>query len=207
MNKNKRNKLLKLLEELYPQPETELNFKNTYQLLIAVVLSAQCTDKKVNQTTPELFKKYPNFKSLITARVTSVEKIIRAINYYKTKSKNIIASAKKIEKEFKGKIPKTHEELITLPGVGRKTANVVLGELKVTPTFPVDTHVFRLSRRLGLSKSETVDKVEQDLMKLFAPSTWRFLHHALILHGRRVCKAQNPNCSECLLSQICPSRT
>lgn len=205
MTPKKRSQLLAILEELYPKASSELDFKNEYQLLIAVMLSAQCTDVKVNQVTPALFSKYPDFKSLGQARLPTVEKLIGAINYYKTKSKNIIATGKLIAAEYDSIVPKAMETLITLPGVGRKTANVVLGETGAAPAIPVDTHVFRVSRRLGLSQRNTTDKVEEDLMKLFPSETWRALHHRLIFHGRRVCKARSPLCTECALRSLCPS--
>lgn len=197
--------LLKLFAKDYPDPKTELIFKNDYQLLISVVLSAQCTDKKVNHVTPELFKAYPDFKSLGEAKKTAVEKIIKPINYYITKSKNIIETGKMVSAHYGGKIPTSHEEIVKLPGVGRKTANVVLGELGLEKTLPVDTHVMRVSARLGLSSGKNPDKVEDELKVQFAPETWRNLHHYLILHGRRICKAQNPNCEDCHLNKVCPS--
>jgi len=199
--------LLTSLAELYPNPHSELDFSNEYQLLIAVVLSAQCTDRKVNHVTPSLFQRYRDFKSLSQAKLVDVEAIIRPINYFKTKSKNIIETAKRVVQQHASTLPKTREELISLPGVGRKTANVVLGELGVEPSFPVDTHVFRVAHRLGLSEGRTPDAVEADLKRLFAPAEWRNLHHRFIFHGRRVCKARNPACALCVLHGLCPSST
>ncbi len=198
--------LLDKLKELYPEPKSELNFSDEYQLLVSVVLSAQCTDKKVNDTTPALFKKYPSFKQLAKADVGDVEGIIRPINYYKTKSKNIVSTAQMITTEHQGAVPRSMEELTSLPGVGRKTANVVLGELGIEPSIAVDTHVFRVSRRLGVAKGNTPAEVEQSLRRGFPSSSWRDLHHQLIFHGRRVCKARNPLCGECLLAMTCPSK-
>lgn len=198
--------LLDQLRILYPEPKSELNFNNEYQLLVSVVLSAQCTDKKVNDTTPALFKKYPDFKRLARAEVSEVEAIIRQINYYKTKSKNIVSTAQIITADFGGDLPRSMDELVSLPGVGRKTANVVLGELGIEPSIAVDTHVFRVSRRLGIAKGENPGEVEQSLRKGFPPASWRDLHHQLIFHGRRVCKARTPMCSECLLASACPSK-
>lgn len=206
MKPQTRARLLAILETLYPEPRSELDFSNEYELLIAVMLSAQCTDKKVNQVTPVLFKRYPNFKDLSRARVTDVATIIRPINYYKTKSENIVATAQRVTEEYRGKVPKTHEELTSLPGVGRKTANVVLGETGAVPSLPVDTHVFRVSNRLGLTSGKTPEAVERDLCALFPPTEWRNLHHRLIFHGRRVCKARNPDCELCELRKICPSK-
>lgn len=205
MNERDKGTLLKKFEALYPEPETELNYHNQYQLLISVVLSAQCTDKKVNEITPKLFKPFPSFEHLSKAGLKQVETIIRPINYYKTKAKNIIALSKKIVTEHHGKLPHSHPELVSLPGVGQKTANVVLSELGITPAFPVDTHVFRLARRLGLAKSETIEQVESELTRQFPPETWRPLHHWLIFHGRRVCKARKPLCSQCAIADLCPS--
>ena len=205
MQPKDRSTLIKILGQIYEKAESELLFNSGYQLLVAVMLSAQCTDKKVNQVTPLLFKDFPDFEALSKARISQIETIIRPVNYYKTKSKHLIEAAKMVLKEFKGKIPKTHEDICKLPGVGRKTANVVLGELGYVKTLPVDTHVLRLSNRLGLSNGKTPDAVERDLCRLFEPDLWRMLHHSLILHGRRVCKAQNPLCHSCRLSEICPS--
>ena len=197
--------LISALADLYPDPHSELDFKNEYQLLIAVMLSAQCTDKKVNQVTPELFNSYPSFKALSEAKLAQVEKIIRPINYYKTKSKNLIACAEKVVQEFSSKVPNTHDDLTSLPGVGNKTANVILSEKGVVPAFPVDTHIFRLAHRLGLSKGKNPDTVEKDLRKAFPSSEWRNLHHRIIFHGRRVCSARAPQCGACVLLKICPT--
>lgn len=206
MTPKKRLKLLETLEGLYPEPRSELNFSNDFELIISVMLSAQCTDVKVNQVTPILFKKFPSAARLAKAKLRDVEEIIRPINYFKTKSKNIIATSEILSSKYGGGVPSTHEELTALPGVGRKTANVVLGETGKVPALPVDTHVFRVARRLGLSEAKTTDGVERDLMKLFPPSEWRPLHHRLIFHGRRVCKARNPSCGECALRGLCANK-
>jgi len=198
-------KLLELLANAYPTPASELVFKNPYQLAVCVMLSAQCTDKKVNEVTPALFKRYPSFAELGRARVQDLEKIIRPVNYYKTKVRHLLETAKKVMDEFEGRLPQTHAELISLPGVGRKTANVILCELGIVPALPVDTHVLRLSKRLGLSQSSNPDGCEDDLKAQFPPPTWRNLHHWLILHGRRVCKARSPLCEGCILNRLCPS--
>lgn len=204
--KNAKRKLLEEFERLYPDPQSELNFKGKYQLVVSVALSAQCTDKKVNEVTPELFKAFPSFKALSEAKLSQVEKIIRPVNYYRSKSKHIVAMAQRVCSEFKGKLPLTHKELISLAGVGRKTANVVLSELGIEPAFPVDTHVFRVSRRLELASEDNRDKLEEELKSHFDPKEWRNLHHWLIFHGRRVCKAQNPLCGECTIAKGCPSK-
>lgn len=200
---NRRKRILSALKKLYPEPESELNFHNEYQLLISVVLSAQCTDKKVNEVTPELFSKYPNAHELSKATIPELEKIIRPINYYKSKAKHLSLLGQRLSTIFGGVVPKNAEELRSLAGVGQKTANVVLGELKAAKTFPVDTHVFRVSKRLGFAFSEKREKVEEELKELFDPRQWRNLHHWLILHGRRVCKAQNPLCDSCLIAKDC----
>lgn len=201
-----KEKVLVLLNDLYPSPKSELVFRNHYQLVISVVLSAQCTDKKVNQVTPALFKKFPAFSSLTQAKPSQVERIIRTINYYKTKSRNLIALAQIITDKHAGKLPLDFNALITLPGIGRKTANVILTETGAAPALPVDTHVFRVARRLGWANTNNVEKVEQELRTAFDQSVWRNLHHWLILHGRRVCKARRPLCSECKLASLCPSK-
>jgi endonuclease-3 len=202
----RRRLLAAILAQLYPEPRSELVFVGEYQLVTAVILSAQCTDRKVNEVTAVLFKAYPDFAALARARRTAVERIIRPVNYYATKAKNIIAMGTMVVERFGGALPRTHGELIMLPGVGNKTANVVLGELGITPAFPVDTHVKRLANRLGLSNARVPDKVEADLKRLFPPDSWRNLHHRLIFHGRRVCAAQRPRCGECALGELCPSR-
>lgn len=195
--------ILDTLRTIFPDARSELNFRNPYELVTSVLLSAQCTDKKVNEVTPALYKKYPNFQSLAEARLASVEKIIRPINYYQTKSKHLIAAAKLVRDKFGGKLPLTHDELIELPGVGRKTANVVLSELGVAHTIAVDTHVFRVARRLGLATGNDTKKVEKELEAQFPSEDWRMLHHGLILHGRRTCKAQSPLCDQCRLLGLC----
>jgi endonuclease-3 len=202
----RRDTVLKILTKLYPDAATELVFGSDFELLIAVVLSAQCTDKKVNEVTPELFRRYSSPDRLSRARLATIEKIIRPINYYKTKAKHLLNLAKGLVTQHDCKIPKTHEELIRLAGVGNKTANVVLSELGLANTFPVDTHVFRVSRRLGLAEGKTREDVERSLKQRISQIYWRKLHHQLILHGRRVCTAQRPRCISCALAQNCSQR-
>jgi endonuclease III len=197
--------IFQTFEPEYPEPRSELNFANEFQLLIAVVLSAQCTDKKVNEVTPALFEKFSCFADLAKARVETVEQLLRQVNYFRTKSKNIIELSKKVITEFGGKLPYDHGALTSLPGVGQKTANVVIGELGVGETFPVDTHVFRLAHRLGLAQGKNPSEVELELRAIFSPEQWRPMHHYLILHGRRVCKAQRPHCPGCVVKHLCPS--
>lgn len=205
MTPRKRRELLDILAKLYPEPRSELNFSNDFELIIAVILSAQCTDVKVNQVTEVLFKRFPSAADLAKAKLSEVEAIIRPINYFKTKSKNIIATSSILSSRYRGGVPRTHDQLTALPGVGQKTANVVLGETGAAPALAVDTHVFRVARRLGLSSGETPKAVEADLIRLFPSSEWRPLHHRLIFHGRRVCKARKPLCAECALKKLCPS--
>lgn len=203
MTPKNRLKLLQIFAEANPHPRSELNFSTDYELITAVMLSAQTTDKKVNEVTKVLFSRFPVPAALAKAEVTTVEEIIRPLNYYKTKAKNIIATAKIIAEELGGELPRSEDELTQLPGVGRKTANVILAERGWKPAIAVDTHVFRLSHRLGLSKAKTPDGVEEDLKKQFAKEHWRNLHHWLILHGRYVCTARKPNCRACGVVKIC----
>lgn len=205
VSQDRRSNILKAFYATYPDPKSELDFCNEFELIIAVMLSAQTTDKKVNEVTPILFKKYPGFKYLMKARLADVEKIVRPLNYYRTKAKHIIETSKQVVENFNGVVPATHEELVTLPGVGRKTANVVLTETGHAPAIAVDTHVYRVARRLGLSEGKKPHNVEEDLMQLFPKNLWRNLHHYLILHGRRICKAQRPLCDVCPLVELCPS--
>lgn len=199
----RRAAIVRHLQAKYPDAGSELNFSNEYELVVAVLLSAQCTDKKVNQITPELFSTYPGFEALAGAAVPALEHILRPINYYRTKSKHLKGLGERVVEVYSGRLPRTLDELVSLPGVGRKTANVVLSELGVVPTFPVDTHVFRLAHRLGLSSGSNPDAVEADLKRLFKPELWRSLHHCFILHGRRVCIAQRPKCEDCRIKSLC----
>jgi endonuclease-3 len=204
MNQTNKSLLLKLLKKEYGIPKTELNFNSPFELLISVMLSAQSTDKKVNEVTSVLFKKYPTAKELSKAKVRDVENIIREVNYYKTKAKHLVLTSNILIETYSGKLPRTHEQLILLPGVGNKTANVVMSELKLGYAFPVDTHVFRVSKRLGLAISSNRDKVEKELCEKFPEKRWHELHHWFIFHGRRVCMARNPKCDLCILNKICP---
>ena len=193
------------LSRLYPDAASELDFGNEYELTLAVMLSAQCTDKKVNEVTPELFAKFPGFAALARAGLPQIERIIRPVNYYKTKARHIRETARILSRTRNCRLPRTLDALTELPGIGRKTAGVILSELGAAHTMPVDTHVFRVSRRLGFSRGRNPREVEEDLKSLFEPALWRSLHHWLILHGRRVCRAQRPLCRECTLNRFCPS--
>ncbi|RMD84235.1 MAG: endonuclease III [Candidatus Dadabacteria bacterium] len=208
MAKDKKSRLiLNRLSKRYPNAASELNFKNSYQLVISAILSAQCTDKMVNRVTPQLFRKFPSFSALSKAPLKDIERIITPINYYRTKAKNIKRLSQIVTKELSGRLPKDFEGMVSLPGVGRKTANVVLGELGISKTLPVDTHVFRVARRLGLSSGKRPEDVEEDLKGIFPPSQWRKVHHSFILHGRYLCKAKNPKCGDCPLTDLCPNGT
>jgi endonuclease III len=207
---NKQIRALKVLTELqlvYPDAKTELEHANPFELLISTILSAQATDKSVNAATPALFKKYPDAFALAQATLEGVTPFIKTIGLYRNKGKNIIATAQKLVEGFDGQVPNDFDAMTKFPGVGRKTANVVLSNAFGRPAIAVDTHVGRLSRRLNFSKHENPDKVEKDLESLFPKDYWIFVHHALILHGRRVCDARKPACERCVLNQLCPSST
>ena len=195
--------IIRKLEDIYGHTEPDLEFKNLYQLTIAVVLSAQTTDKQVNRVTKELFIKYKNFKSLASASAADVESIIKSTGFYHTKAKNIIALAREVTEKHKGKLPETMDELTALPGVGRKTANVVMSIGFGIPALAVDTHVSRLAQRLGFSTHKEPDKIEKDVCSLLPPETWTKAHLLLIKHGRILCKARNPLCKECALKNNC----
>lgn len=187
-----------------PDAETELVYKNTYQLLVAVILSAQCTDKRVNLITPSLFEHYPDLQSLSEADDVKLFSLIKSISYPNNKTKHLIGMAKMVIKNFSGAIPLKVDELMSLPGVGRKTANVITSVIDNQPNMAVDTHVFRVSARIGLTKNaKTPLAAERQLIANFPEKYVHTAHHWLILHGRYVCKAQNPKCSECGLKEVC----
>jgi endonuclease-3 len=197
--------LIKDLQSLYPATKTALHYKSAFQLLCAVILSAQCTDVRVNMVTPVLFAKFPDVKAMAGANIKEIEKIIRPTGFYHAKAKSILETSKKIISDFGGKVPSTMQELLTLRGVARKTANVVLQDFYgVSVGVVVDTHVKRLSYRIGLTKQTEPVKVEQDLMKLFDKKYWHWLSHAFIWHGRGVCHARGPKCAECKINSYCP---
>ncbi len=195
--------ILNILEGLYPDAGCELDFVDNFQLLISVVLSAQTTDKKVNLITPILFEKYPNPELLAAADQADVAAIIKSIGLYQNKSKNIIALSQMLVEKHGGQVPGTYDELIALPGAGRKTANVVLSNGFGVQRIAVDTHVFRLANRIGLTNEKDVLKTELALMKAIPESQWTKTHHNLIWHGRRVCHARGPACSDCEVSPLC----
>ena len=197
--------MYRVLTKSYPNVRCELDFKNPFQLLVATVLSAQCTDKRVNQTTPALFKKYKSIKKMAKADLTDIEKLVKSTGFFRAKAKNIKLLSEKIMNDFDGQVPDRLEDLITMPGVGRKTANVVLGHAFNTPGITVDTHFGRLSRRFGWSKSNDPVKVEFEVGDLIPQREWTNLSQRLIWHGRRVCHSRKPACGACSLSKLCPS--
>ena len=194
--------ILAELDRLYPQPKPELHFTNPYETLVAVMLSAQCTDKQVNKVTPAVFARFPDVKSMAEADVAELYPLVKSCGF-KSKAGNIVNACRMIVEKHGGQVPSTMEELTALPGVGRKTANVVLANAFGVPAIAVDTHVFRVSNRLGLADASTVEETERQLMKAIPKSDWRDAHHWLIFHGRRVCKAQHPLCESCTLRPLC----
>jgi len=197
--------VLRRLKIEYPQAICELTHESAFQLLAATILSAQCTDVRVNMVTPALFKSYPTAEKLSVADVRHVEQLVRSTGFYQTKAKNLVGMASQVMSRYGGEVPREIEDLVTLPGVGRKTANVLRSVVFDLPGLPVDTHVGRLSRRLGLTKQEDPVKVERELNAMLPPPEWGQFSLRLILHGRRVCDARKPKCEECLLENLCPS--
>jgi endonuclease-3 len=198
--------ILARLKREYPDAHCELDFETPLQLLVATILSAQCTDKRVNMVTPELFRTFPTARDLALAETERLEDLIRSTGFFRNKTKSLLGMSAAIVERHSGEVPRTMEELVKLPGVGRKTANVVLGNAFATNDgVVVDTHVGRLAIRLGLTNDTDPVKVEQTLMRLFPREDWALLSHLLIFHGRRVCIARAPKCGECVLNDICPS--
>ena len=197
--------IYRILTKEYPDARCELDFNSPLELLVATVLSAQCTDKRVNSVTPILFKTFPTLEMLAGAKLSKVEEIIYSTGFYRSKAKNIKELANKILSDFNGEVPKTLVQLVTLPGVGRKTANVVLGNAFGVPGLTVDTHFGRLSRRFGWSDQTDPVKVENDVAKLIPEKEWTLLSHKLIWHGRRICHSRKPECGICPLAKLCPS--
>ncbi|HWF44108.1 MAG TPA: endonuclease III [Candidatus Kapabacteria bacterium] len=199
-------KIFGLLKKEYPNAKCALEFANAYELVAATILSAQCTDKRVNIVMPDFRKAFPNPKSLANADLADIEDVIKTTGFYHQKAKSLKSMAGDIVEKFGGKVPETMEELTTLRGVGRKTANVVLGDaFGKAEGIAVDTHVTRLSGRLGLTKEMEPTKIERDLMLLAKPSQWTLTAHVLILHGRSICIARKPKCSQCVIAEFCPS--
>ncbi|WNZ94775.1 endonuclease III [Streptococcus iniae] len=204
IGKERLKKVLTIIGEMFPEAKGELVWQTPFQLLIAVILSAQTTDKAVNKVTPLLWAKYPEIEDLAVTNLSDVENCLRTIGLYKNKAKNIIKTANLILQQFHGELPKTHKELESLPGVGRKTANVVLGEVYGIPGIAVDTHVARVSKRLAISAQDAdVSEIEADLMKKIPKKDWVITHHRLIFFGRYHCLAKNPKCDICPLQSYC----
>jgi endonuclease-3 len=198
--------ILTRLRAAYPDARCALEYRNAFELLCATILSAQCTDARVNVVTPVLFERYPTPESLARARQTEVEEIIKSTGFFRNKARSLIGMAQGLVAEYGGEVPQTMATLRDLPGVGRKTANVILGNAYgINEGITVDTHVTRLSRLLGLTRHEDPVKIEQDLMTLFPQDHWALVSHLLIFHGRQICIARRPRCPECVLSDLCPS--
>ncbi len=206
MNKETKKRILDKLEEMYPEAKAELVFSNPYEMLVATMLSAQCTDKQVNKVTPAVFERWPDANAMAEAKVEELFPMVKSCGF-RSKAGNIIAACRIIKEQHNGQVPDTMEALTALPGVGRKTANVVMFNAFGIPAFAVDTHVFRVSNRLGLCKADTVEETERQMTKLIPKENWGRAHHWLIWHGRKLCKAQRPLCEECELNQLCKYRS
>ncbi|WP_293977207.1 endonuclease III [uncultured Clostridium sp.] len=201
--KARTKKIVEILKETYPDAKCELNYDTPLQLLVATVLSAQTTDKKVNEVTEGLFRDYPDLDAFLTITNDELEERIKQIGLYRNKSKNLVLMFRQIKENFNGEVPKTMEGITSLAGAGRKTANVVLSNAFGVPSIAVDTHVFRVANRLGLADSDNVLEVEKQLQKELPKEEWTLMHHLLIFHGRRCCIARKPKCEECPLNHIC----
>ena len=202
MTREQKDRILETLERMYPEAKAELVFSNPYEMMVATILSAQCTDRQVNKVTPAVFARWPDAVSMADARVEDLYPLVKSCGF-KSKAGNIIAACRIIRDEFGGEVPATREDLTRLPGVGRKTANVVLSNAFGLPAFAVDTHVFRVCNRLGLCSSKTPEETERKVTRLIPKEKWGQAHHWLIWHGRRVCKAQHPLCEQCELRTLC----
>ena len=199
--------ILRRLAEHYPHAVCALHHKNAWELMVATILSAQCTDVRVNIVTPALFKRFPTPQAMAKASQAEVEEMIRTTGFFRNKAKNLIGAAKRVVTEFGGKVPQTMEELLTIPGVARKTANVVLGSwYKIPLGIVVDTHVMRITQRLELTKSTTPEKIEQDMMRLIPQDSWIDFSHRVIYFGREICIARKPRCVDCFLEDLCNSK-
>lgn len=203
LKKDRYDRILTWFKENQPEPETELHYESPFQLLVAVILSAQCTDKRVNMVAPELFRRFPGPEDLAAASVTDVLTVIKSISYPNSKAAHLVGMARKLMDEYVGSVPSDIDSLMTLPGVGRKTANVLASIIYDQPVIAVDTHVFRVSHRMGLSDGKTVEKVEKELEEHIPENLRAKAHHWLILHGRYTCTARNPKCEECPLKDWC----
>jgi endonuclease-3 len=205
MNRLQQNARLifRRLQRRYPRARTELVYANPLELLVAVILSAQCTDRRVNQVTPALFAKYREPEDYLAARPGELEAAIRSLGFFRNKAKSIRGAMTALVRDHAGQVPRSMEELTRLPGVGRKTANVILGNAFGLPGIAVDTHVIRVANRIGLTRHSDPEKIERDLQRLFPPARWTLLSHLLIFHGRRVCHARKPACSDCPIADLC----
>jgi endonuclease-3 len=198
--------IIRKLKRAYPDAKCSLNHGNAFELLVATILSAQCTDERVNIVTADLFRKYQKPEDYLKVSARELEKDIRTTGFFRNKTKSIQGTAKLLIEQYHGRVPQTMDELLELPGVARKTANVVLGNaFEIRSGIVVDTHVTRLSHRLGLTQQKTAEKIEQDLIEIVPKKDWVMFSHLLIAHGRKVCRARNPLCSECVLEKLCPS--
>jgi endonuclease-3 len=196
-------RILGTLQQSIPATKVELDHRTAWELLVATILSAQCTDQRVNQVTPELFRRYRCPSDYAQARLADLEALIRSTGFFKSKAKHLVACAQAVTERFHGQVPATMEELTTLPGVGRKTANVILGNAFGKPGIIVDTHVKRVAKRLGLTTSDDPERIEQDLQQLIPESQWTSASQRLLLHGRYVCLARTPRCAQCVISSLC----
>ena len=204
MNQKEAINIIEILKKNYPDAKCSLDFSTPFEMLVAVILSAQCTDDRVNKTTPNIFSKYSTPEDFVEISLDKLEELIHPCGFYKNKAKNIKHTAQKIVTDFNGKVPETMEELLSLPGVGRKTANVVMLEAFNKPQgIAVDTHATRLSNRIGFSDEKTPEKIEKDLLKLFPYEYLKDINHILIYHGRAICTARNPKCEDCCIKNMC----
>ena len=202
--KQKAKEIVEILKNTYPDATCSLDFSTPFEAVVAVVLSAQCTDERVNKTTPALFKRCKSVQDFVDIDIKELESLIHPCGFYRNKASNIKACAKKVLENFGGNVPSTMDELLTLPGVGRKTANVVLLEVfGIANGIAVDTHAKRISNKLGLSNNSDPEKIEQDLLKIFDKEDLKFVNHLLVYHGRGFCKAQKPNCNDCTINKYC----
>ncbi len=195
---------MRLLARTYPDAHCALHYESPLQLLVATILSAQCTDVRVNMVTPALFARYPDAEAFAAAKPAELEKLIHSTGFFRNKARNIIACCRQLVEKHEGQVPQTMEELVPLPGIGRKTANVILGNAFGVPGIPVDTHVGRLSQRMGLTEATDPVKIERDLAQLIPKKEWTMFAHRMIFHGRQVCHARKPLCEQCTLNAVCP---
>ncbi len=202
--KKRIGQVIRRLKKIYPDVRCALNYSNPLELLVATILSAQCTDRRVNKVTPAVFKKYRNAKTLACADLSELQELVRSTGFYQNKAKHIRAAAQKITEKFGGEVPRKMEDLVTLPGVGRKTANVILGNAYGIPGMPVDTHMIRLNNRLGFTRQQDPVKIETELTGLVPKKDWTMYSHLIIHHGRQRCRARKPDCGGCEIRDLCP---